>query len=498
MRVRRDSTSARLASYARYVATRLATRLLVVNLLVLLVPVAGVEFARLYESSLLDDLERDMTNQAAVTVEFLALELEQGVPLGTPEQARALRRAAITTRTRIRVVTPERRIVLDSHEGGPPEGPEPRLTSRRGSASASRTEARWPAPEVREEVTRALRGERRVMTTRYRERDPGVLLFLAQPLWHDGRVQGAVYVVRSTQPVVLALHRIRRGLYDVLGAALGGTLALTLVFAFSISRPLSRLAKSARRIAAGERSVPLRVEGTGEVRELAEAVAAMTAELETRAAYAKDLSADVAHEFKSPLTSIRGAAELLADGASDDPAARARFLENILLDVERLDRLVSHLLALGRIEATPRGALLGDVAAVARRVADRSATPDVEVRLFVAPGDPTVVMRELDVETALTNLVENGVRHAPAGSHVEVHVIPRGDKVAVEVVDRGPGVPVAHRARIFDRFFTTAEDRNGTGLGLAIVKAVAGAHGGHVELVRGDPGETTFRFEVSR
>lgn len=493
-------------------------RLLVVNLVVLLVPLAGIEFARLYERRLLEALERDMKHQAIIVAELARLDATRGRALDDPTHEPVLRVIARETRSRLRILGPHAEVLVDSHVHGAPEGPErvaretswldfgsSRRASSRArevgvSSSARVVDAgtRWADLPDRVEVREALAGHGSATFTRVRERAPAVMLFLAVPIRGPSGIAGAVYVVRSTEPVLEDMHRIRRGLGRVLALALVTTGLVTLLLALSISRPLSRLARAARRIAAGERGVEVPVAGTGEVHELAEAFATMTTRLEERLGYARDLAADVAHEFKSPLTSIRGAAELLREGADDDLAARARFLSNILLDVDRLDRLVSRLLELGRLEASTAEPMTLDLAALARGVAERSSTPDVRVVVEAESGDAFVLAREADAVAALQNVVENAVRFSPPGRNVHVRVAPQKACVELEVVDRGPGIAEANLERVFDRFFTTDQDRNGTGLGLAIARAVLRAHGGDVH-VRSKPGEgTTFTLAFPR
>ena len=215
----------------------------------------------------------------------------------------------------------------------------------------------------------------------------------------------------------------------------------------------------------------------------------MTTELDRRMRYISDFAADVAHEFKSPLTSIRGAAELLSEGAADDPVARARFLRNIELDVGRLDRLVTRLLELSRIEASGEAKTEFDLHQLLRRICERAGTPDTAVTLSGLDGPCPVRARLDDLETALSNLCDNGVRFSPPGGTVSVEVVPGRDLVEISVVDDGPGVPEAHRARVFQRFFTTDADKDGTGLGLAIASAVATSHGGGLTLAPARDGE---------
>src|SRR5262249_49194173 len=121
--------------------------------------------------------------------------------------------------------------------------------------------------------------------TRFRARDPGVFFFIAEPV-HDGdRVAGAVYAVRSTHPVMVELYRIRAGLIRVLVVAFAITAAITLLLAWSISRPLGKLSRAAKRVAAGEPGVIIPVGGGGEISELGASFALMKERLDARMRY---------------------------------------------------------------------------------------------------------------------------------------------------------------------------------------------------------------------
>src|SRR6185295_2874405 len=145
--------------------------------------------------------------------------------------------------------------------------------------------------------------------------------------------------------------RLRGTLWRVLFALVGATAVLTLFLAATIARPLSRLTAIAHRIAAGDRRQQLRLDRRDEIGALARAFDTMARRLDGRAEEVAQLAANLSHEFRSPLTSIRGAAELLREGAADDPSARAKFLDNIAEDARRLDRLVTRVLELSRAEA---------------------------------------------------------------------------------------------------------------------------------------------------
>ncbi len=214
----------------------------------------------------------------------------------------------------------------------------------------------------------------------------------------------------------------------------------------------------------------------------------------------RDLVANVAHELKTPLTAIRGFAETLRDGALEDPAAAASFVEQILAHCRRLEALLADLLTLSSLERPevpfePRPTSLEriveeTVAALAPLARERK----VEIRCELGdlpeiPGEPEALLK------LCSNLVDNAIRHG--GGEVRVRLERRDREVALEVADDGPGIPEVALPRIFERFYRVdrgrSRDEGGTGLGLAIVKHAAQRHGGRVE-VESRPGEgATFR-----
>jgi two-component system sensor histidine kinase ChvG len=240
--------------------------------------------------------------------------------------------------------------------------------------------------------------------------------------------------------------------------------------------------------------VALNLGGRDELGELARDFDAMARALDARLSYISDVAANVSHEFKTPIASMRGAAELLRDGAADDPEARQRFLGNILDDTDRLSRLVSRLLELSRIESRPEPRVPFDyracVEAVVARYPSATLTWSASVEhLRAAPEQ---------VETVLTNLLDNAVRFSPPGAGVEVRVEGDAHGFHTTVRDRGAGISEANLPRVWDRFFTTARDTGGTGLGLSIVRAIVEAHGGSVGVTARAGEGSAFWFTLPR
>ena len=345
---------------------RIRTRLLLVNAFLVVVPLAGLFFARSYERELLRSEEEGM----AVLAEVLAAGARGSGPgdtlAVTPSLEASTRAGAVRLGAQVRLLDTTGRAVLDT-------GPEHVVVVTRGRRLLPVAAYRAPPERVvgdprpasglfleRAEVARALRGQHG-RATRIASQVRSVRLYVAEPVRdRNGAVVGGVYVSRTTYPVLVALYRVRNRLFQIAFLSLVLAVLVTSFFALTISRPLRKLTRATQRLAAGERGVALRLGRHDEIGELARDFDAMAHELDTRLGYVSELAANVSHEFKTPIASIRGAAELLRDGAADEPEARRRFLENILADTERLSSLVSRLLELSRIEAgEPRAARLG-------------------------------------------------------------------------------------------------------------------------------------------
>jgi two-component system sensor histidine kinase ChvG len=349
---------------------------------------------------------------------------------------------------------------------------------------------------TRPEVKKALGGEY-AAATRVWAGGNRVFLFSAVPIGRAGHVEGVVYVTRSTNPVRVAMRRLRATLYKVLAAALAATTVLSLLFAATISRPLSRLTRIAERIAAGDRTERLSLDRKDEIGQLARAFDAMERKLDERARYVAELAANISHEFKSPLTSVRGAAELLLDGAADDPAARQRFLENILSDARRLDRLVTRLLELSRVEADPVPTEAVDWRELVDEAAEAARQPGrPEVLLQYSEKLSTVVGRRAHLLSALGNLLDNAAHFAAPGTAVTLEVSDGDGRIVTKIHNHGSPISEANLARIWDRFFTTRAADGGTGLGLPIVRTVVAAHGGTVSVTSTAGDGTRFSFDL--
>jgi signal transduction histidine kinase len=281
----------------------------------------------------------------------------------------------------------------------------------------------------------------------------------------------------------------------VISLVLGAAAALAAAWiGRAIAAPIEAISMFGERVSEGERTASLPVSGGREVMRLWRAIDSMQRQLEGRP-FVEMFAADLSHELKNPVAAIRASAEVLEEGAIDDPAAARRFVGRIREATERIERLLRELLGLASIEARGvEGFASVDVARLAGGIVE---SLDEQQRRtdFSTEGDTHVRGDEAWLGRAVQNLVNNALVHSDASSRVLIAVERVGNDVVVRV--ENPGTLPAHvHERAFRRFVTTRADKGGTGLGLAIARAVAEAHGGRAELASTGPPKVEFRLRL--
>jgi len=508
-----------------------------VNLVILLLPLAGIGVLRVYESALVRQTESELVAQgafvaAAYRAAFartvperesaryglpvraappLPKSDDQGdrwqprpakldlsidpvlppVPPATPAAAAdryalavgreitaLMREAQLVTLAAIRVVDPD------------------------GTVVASTGEELGLSLAGREEVTRALAGEHTSLLRARVSDDPvakadaaprttGVRVLVATPIVHRNRLLGAVVLARTPSSIAQTLYRHRQPLLTGLGVLLAAVLAVSLFTAFAVARPVTAVIRQTERARRGERGAvtPLAHPVTREVAQLSQAVAEMAQALEERSDYIRNFAAHVSHEFKTPLTAMQGAIELLREhyaGMTD--VERKRFLANLAADTERLDRLVGRLLELTRAEMyRPRD----DASAfrpVLERLIDEHRAQGIAVEVSGPLPEAVVALSADTLDAVLGNVLNNARQHGGPDVRISVSVETGKDVLVVRLSDNGSGISPTNAARIFEPFFTTARNQGGTGLGLSVVKALLEAHGGRIDLLPASAG----------
>lgn len=310
-------------------------------------------------------------------------------------------------------------------------------------------------------------------------------------------------VVRLGVPIgelVETKTELRRQLLGAALASLLVALGLAALVAGPLTRRLREATQVAQRIGAGNYDVPVSKRATDEIGVLSSALAHAATELRQTEAHRREFLANVAHEIRTPVTSIRGYAEILSKSPTGDETSK-EFLLTIHRNALRVGQLVEDLLELEAIEAGKGSPLASETVAIApivghvvdtlrARADETGANISVDVRDYSVRGDADAV------ERIVLNLVDNAVRHGGRNVQIAIHAVRDRDRVKLTVRDTGRGIPVEDRPRLFERFHRGAAardpERRGSGLGLAIARELAVAM--HGSLTLGDG--STFVLEL--
>lgn len=278
-------------------------------------------------------------------------------------------------------------------------------------------------------------------------------------------------------------------------ATLAAVLILTLIVAYVLTRtlttPINALITRTEEIARGGRSAirPLEIYGTREVATLSQSFLDLAGKLVDHSDHVRSFATHVSHELKSPLTSIRGAAELLRDDDDSNPMSgeqRKRFLENIIADTERLDQLLSRLRELAKAELpSERGtsSLRDIVAQLGMQFRQLSVISEGSAdEMLALPGEAADII--------FANLAENAFQNG--ATTLAIKASDEGLGMTIQVRDNGHGITDGNRERIFEPFFSTRREDGGTGMGLGIVRAMLASHGGNIELLDSGRDGTAF------
>ncbi len=317
-----------------------------------------------------------------------------------------------------------------------------------------------------------------------------VRVFVALPVMVEGRVIGAVYLSRTPGNVVQYLYQERQNLLRVISLVVLAAGVIGVVFWRFVTRPLGLLITQSRQISEGGRDAaqPLLHYGTREVAELGQGLLSMSEALSQRGAEIETFTNHVTHELKSPITSIRGAIELLRDpGAPMSAERQQRFFENIEQDVTRMNALLERLRSLTRARSLPSG---GHTTINSVITEIRQAFEPLDI--VVEGGDERLPMSAEVLLAVLEHLIQNAQDHG--ADSIEITA---GDGPSLNIRDNGKGISAANRTRIFEPFFTTRRQNGGTGMGLGIVEAMVSASGGQISLTDHTPGtEFLIRFQA--
>jgi two-component system, OmpR family, sensor kinase len=367
-----------------------------------------------------------------------------------------------------------------------------------------------PVPTSNQRSRRAANDARRLLaapqgfsTIRLQRVGP-VRMYVSTLLAGNGKRVGTLGIAEPLGAVARAKSSVARTFFLTGFIVAAIALAVGWLVASGISRPLRRMARTVADVDAGE--LQHRVGSSGprdEVRTLAEAFDRMLDRLEDAFARQRSFVSDASHELRTPLTVIRGQLEVLARQPVVTSEDVGRVERTVLTEIVRMERLVEDLLLLARADEGElvRVELLDVDAFVTELFDGLTLTAARRFELGPLPGGEIAADPDR-IAQVVRNLVRNAVEHTREGDGlVRVVVLPKsGDRLEIAVEDDGPGVPVAQRDRIFDRFQRTDSARaraiGGAGLGLAIARAIVEAHGGRIYAGTSTAGGARVAFEL--
>ena len=353
------------------------------------------------------------------------------------------------------------------------------------------------------DVKRALAGEYGARTTRDIADDPRTsVMYVAAPIYAAGTVVGAVTVGKPVQSFGQFVDASRRKIITVGIGSLIAVIVLAIIVSVWLVRPFAFFAEYIRYVRR-QRTLNLPRLGRRALGVIAAAFQEMRDALAGRH-YATEYVEALTHEIKSPLSAIRGAAELLQEKMPE--AERERFVGNIARESQRIQELVDRLLELAALESRRRldrvetidlRRLVADTLAAAQPTARRRG-----VTLALVPGDAVTVEGDAFLlQRAIANLVDNAVDFSPVNETVELDVSAAARTATVGVRDHGPGVPDYAVGKVFEKFYSLARPHSGkksTGLGLTFVQEVAELHHGRISLANAPGGGVLAQLELPR
>jgi two-component system sensor histidine kinase ChvG len=496
------------------------------NLLLVFLPVAGILYLGSYEQKLLGLQRRALQEEARLLAAAVAAAPVPGRAAQEILLERHRLRGNATESIRLRVISPLGHIIADSHSlsGAPPPQRANRAKRNilyRAGAYLLRplhlsrtTEQPLAAGDYYErserllgaEIRSALQGDSGAVERISPDRR-SVTVYVAEPIRVGDDVIGAALASQSTFRILQDLYTVRLGILRIFIISVIVAIILSWLVATTIVRPLRQLRLEARAILDRRGRLRGRFRGSrkhDEIGDLSRALERLTRRLDEHVRFIESFAADVSHEFKNPLASIRTATEMLAE--VDQPEQRSRFLRMVELEIARMESLLAGVREITLIDAqlTTEVRTRVDVRALLERIVEGFRLREharVSIVLDI-PTDPCEVNASEDrLIQVFVNVLENAISFSPPGGVVTIALACSAATVVTTISDQGCGIADADLPRVFDRFFThrsgAAHPRaSHTGLGLSIVSAIVDGYSGSITPSNNAGGGATFEIRL--
>ena len=491
----------------------LAHRILALNLITVLL----VALSTLYLDVFRNRLSKERVRQTRIEATATALAMEAA---GPEDREAILAKVTKSTGTRMRLYGPDGRLLADSwHLTGPTyqlQDPHTQKWTKDVARALDRgfntivgarplDEFVEPSVDRMQVWPEAMQATRTGKTVTAVRNAPDLTPVISAAVPFDGSVLLATDNDRAFTRTVRKQRGVIAGAMVLLVAI---SVFLSLFLARTIVRPLRRLAIAAHRVRLGrsrEVNVPRLPSRSDEIGLLARAVSDMSQSLRHRIDNIENFAADVTHELKNPLASLRSAVDGL--DRVENPELRNKLKTIVREDVARLDRLISDISEAARTDAELARATFEEVdlgpliQQLVKSWETRRETGDARLAFARPRKDTAVVMGKPDrLARAINAIIDNAVSFSPPGGLVEIAVTRVGDEVRVRIDDEGPGVPPEAREAIFNRFHSVRPEGENfgrhSGLGLAIAQAIVNGHDGEIDVQDRDDAPSGARFTI--
>ena len=363
------------------------------------------------------------------------------------------------------------------------------------------------APEAIEEFNPAeIGGNQYISGTFHGYFEEDVITVMA-PVTQGFYTKGYLLIHSPVSSVAQRCAPLMQPVYITLSVIFVFSLIFLLGVHFFVYRPVKKIAEAAQQYALGNLDYEIPVSTHDVVGHLSASLNYMAAQLKDMDDYQKKIVANVSHDFRSPLTSIKGYVEAMADGTIP-PEMYGKYLNIILFETERLTDLTRDLLTLNEFDTkelllSKEGFDIQEVIKSTAESFEAVCTPKhISIELLLMPNTVRVYADRRKIQQVLYNLIDNAIKFSENNSSVTIEVTLKNDKAFVSIKDRGIGIPRKEQNKIWERFYKSdlsrGKDKKGTGLGLSIVKEVIQAHNEHINVISTEGVGTEFIFSLSR
>ena len=332
-------------------------------------------------------------------------------------------------------------------------------------------------------------------------------LSVISPINYNLRVRGYLVIHTDMGNLYAEKEAMLNIVYLTLAVLLGISFIALLIVGYLIYYPMKKITRATKEYAIGNLTYEVDLDTEDEFGHLADSMNFMAKELNDRESYERKFIANISHDFRSPLTSIKGYVEAMMDGTIP-VEFQEKYFNIVLFETDRLKKLTEELLTLNSF-GSKRGMLdisTFDINAIIKNTAasfeGRCRGRKISIELLFESWHEPVQADMSKIQQVLYNLIDNAIKFSNDNSIIEVETTVKHEKVFVSVKDHGAGIPKDSQKKIWERFYKTdtsrGKDKRGTGLGLAIVKEIIQAHGEHINVISTEGVGTEFTFSLPK